>query len=52
VTASLVKLTLLSSSIRLRRATGDDLPAIVGLPVDDPLGSACEANGADDLGHV
>jgi GNAT superfamily N-acetyltransferase len=47
---ALAKLTLPSSSIRRRRATGDDLPATVGLLVDDPLGSTREAaSGADDL---
>jgi hypothetical protein len=34
VTDALTKRTVLSLSIRLRRATGDDLPAIVGLLLD------------------
>jgi hypothetical protein len=35
VTDALAKLTVLSSSIGLRRATGDDLPANLGLLVDN-----------------
>jgi hypothetical protein len=34
VTDALTKRTVLSSSIGLRRATGDDLPAIVDVLVD------------------
>jgi hypothetical protein len=39
----LAKLNLPGSSITLRRATGEDLPAIVGLLVNDPLGRTREA---------
>ena len=38
MTDVLAKLTLPGASIMLRRATRDDLPAIVELLVDDPLG--------------
>ena len=38
MTDALVKLNLLGSLITLRRATRDDLPAIVELLVNDPLG--------------
>jgi GNAT superfamily N-acetyltransferase len=37
-----------SSSITLRRATREDLPAIVGLLVDDRLGRTREATGGTD----
>jgi GNAT superfamily N-acetyltransferase len=51
VTDTLAKLNLPGSSITLRRATREDLHAIVGLLVDDPLGRTREAtSGGDDLG--
>jgi GNAT superfamily N-acetyltransferase len=51
VTDTLAKLTLPGSSITLRRATREDLHAIVGLLVDDPLGRTREAtSGGDDFG--
>ena len=51
VTPTLAKLNLPGSSITLRRATHDDLPTIVSLLVDDPLGRTREApSHADDLG--
>jgi GNAT superfamily N-acetyltransferase len=51
VTDTLAKLNLPSSSITLRRAAREDLPAIVGLLVNDPLGRTREAaSGADDFG--
>jgi GNAT superfamily N-acetyltransferase len=43
VTDTLAMLNLPGSSITLRRATREDLPAIVGLLVNDPLGSSREA---------
>ena len=44
------KLLLPGSLITLRRAIREDLPAIVGLLVDDPLGRTREATGgADDF---
>lgn len=43
VTDTLAKLNLPGSSITLRRATLRDLPAILGLLVDDPLGRNREA---------
>jgi GNAT superfamily N-acetyltransferase len=43
VTDALAKLHLPGSSITLRRATRDDLPAIVELLVNDPLGRTREA---------
>jgi GNAT superfamily N-acetyltransferase len=47
----LAKLNLPGSSITLRRATREDLPAIVGLLVNDPLGRTREAaSGAYDFG--
>jgi GNAT superfamily N-acetyltransferase len=45
VTDTLALLDLPGSSITLRRATREDLPAIVGLLVDDPLGRTREAPG-------
>lgn len=42
VTATLAKLNLPGSSITLRQATRADLPAILGLLVDDPLGRTRE----------
>lgn len=49
VTDPLARLNLPGSLIELRRATRDDLPAIVGLLADDPLGrtreAVTEANG-------
>jgi hypothetical protein len=39
VTDTLASLKLPGSSITLRRASLEDLPAIVGLLIDDPLGS-------------
>jgi len=45
----LARLILAGSSIGLRRATGADLPAIVRLLVDDPLGATREAAGGEDL---
>jgi len=46
-----LNLNLPGSSITLRRATRDDLPAIVRLLVDDPIGRTREAAGeADDFG--
>jgi len=51
VTETLAKLNLPDSSITLRRATRADLPAILGLLVDDPLGRTREAaSEARDLG--
>jgi GNAT superfamily N-acetyltransferase len=47
VTATLAKLNLPGSSIAVRRATRADLPAILGLLVDDPLGRTRE--GASDF---
>lgn len=48
---TLAKLDLPGSSITLRRATREDLPAIFGLLVNDALGRTREAaNGANDLG--
>ena len=50
MTDSLAKLNMPGSSITLRRATREDLPAIVGLLVDDPLGRTREATrGADEF---
>jgi len=43
VTDALAKLNLPGSSITLQRATREDLPAIVGLLINDPLGSSREA---------
>ena len=43
MTNTLAKLNLPGSSITLRRATCGDLPAIVNLLVDDPLGMTREA---------
>jgi GNAT superfamily N-acetyltransferase len=43
VTDTLAKLDLPGSSITLRRATREDLPAIIGLLVNDPLGKTREA---------
>ena len=43
VTDVLAKLKLPGASIMLRRATRDDLPSIVELLVDDPLGRTREA---------
>jgi len=43
VTDALAKLNLSGSSITLRRATRDDLPAIVELLANDPLGRTREA---------
>jgi GNAT superfamily N-acetyltransferase len=48
VTDALAKLNLPGSSITLRRATRDDLPAIVELLVNDPLGRTREAVGQTD----
>jgi len=45
VTDTLAKLNLPGASITLRRATREDLPAIVDLLVNDPLGSSREAAG-------
>jgi GNAT superfamily N-acetyltransferase len=46
----LAKLNMPGSSITLRRATREDLPAIVGLLVNDSLGRTREAaSGADDF---
>jgi GNAT superfamily N-acetyltransferase len=51
VTDTLATLNLPGSSITLRRATREDLPAIVGLLVNDPLGRTREAaSEADDFG--
>jgi GNAT superfamily N-acetyltransferase len=51
VSETLVRLNLPDSSITLRRATRDDLPAIIGLLVDDPLGRTREGvSQAYDLG--
>lgn len=51
VTDTLAKLNLPGSSITLRRATRGDLPAILRLLVDDPLGRNREASSeACDLG--
>ena len=44
----LARLNLPGSLIALRRATPDDLPAIVGLLADDPLGRTREAVTAAD----
>jgi GNAT superfamily N-acetyltransferase len=50
VTDTLATLNMPGSSITLRRATRKDLPAIVALLVDDPLGRTREApSGADDF---
>ena len=47
----LAKLNVPGPPITLRRATREDLPAIVGLLVNDPLGRTREAaSGADDSG--
>jgi hypothetical protein len=47
----LARLNLPGSSITLRRATRADLPAIVKLLIDDPLGRSREAaSEADDSG--
>jgi GNAT superfamily N-acetyltransferase len=52
VTGPLAKLNVPGSSITLRRAAREDLPAIVGLLVNDPLGMTREAaSGADDFEH-
>jgi hypothetical protein len=48
VTDMLARLNLPGSLIALRRATPDDLPAIVGLLADDPLGRTREAVTAAD----
>lgn len=40
--------TILGTEIGLRRATADDLPALVGMLADDPLGAERET-GDDDL---
>ncbi|MEP7192569.1 MAG: GNAT family N-acetyltransferase [Actinomycetota bacterium] len=48
MTDTLAKLKLPGSSITLRRATREDLPAIVGLLIDDPLGRTREATGGAD----
>ena len=45
---TLAELSLPGSSITLRRATREDLPAIVRLLIDDPLGRTREAAGAAD----
>jgi len=51
VTDTLAKLNPPGSSITLRRATRGDLPAILGLLVDDPLGRTGEGTGeACDFG--
>ncbi|MDQ1538023.1 MAG: hypothetical protein QOE58_2416, partial [Actinomycetota bacterium] len=51
VTNTFAKLNLDGSSITLRRATRDDLPTIVGLLVNDPLGRTREAaTNRHDLG--
>jgi hypothetical protein len=51
VTDTLAKLNLPGASITLRRATREDLPAIVDLLVNDPLGSSREAaSEAGDFG--
>ena len=51
MTDTLAKLNLPGSSVTLRRATREDLPAIVGLLVNDPLGSSREAaSEAGDFG--
>lgn len=51
MTDTLATLNLPGSSITLRRATREDLPAIVGLLVNDPLGRTREAaSEADDFG--
>jgi GNAT superfamily N-acetyltransferase len=50
VTETLAKLNLPGSSITLRRANREDLPAIVGLLVNDPLGRTREA--ASEAGEV
>jgi GNAT superfamily N-acetyltransferase len=48
---TLAQLNVTGSSITLRRATRDDLPAIVRLLIDDPLGRTREAaSEADDSG--
>jgi GNAT superfamily N-acetyltransferase len=48
---NLAQLNLPGSSTTLRRATRDDLPAIVRLLIDDPLGRSREApSEADDSG--
>jgi GNAT superfamily N-acetyltransferase len=47
---TLAKLNMPGPSITLRRATREDLPAIVDLLVNDPLGKTREAaSGADDF---
>ena len=48
MTDALAKLNLPGSSITLRRATREDLQAIVGLLVDDPLGRTREATSTDE----
>ncbi len=48
MTDMLARLNLPGSLIALRRATPDDLPAIVGLLADDPLGRTREAVTAAD----
>jgi GNAT superfamily N-acetyltransferase len=48
VTDVLAKLNLLGSSMTLRRATREDLAAIVGLLMDDPLGRTREAASETD----
>ncbi|HEX7538615.1 MAG TPA: GNAT family N-acetyltransferase [Dermatophilaceae bacterium] len=51
MTDTLAKLNLPGSSITLRRATREDLPAIVGLLAGDPFGRTREATGgAGDVG--
>ena len=51
VPQTLAQLNLAGSSITLRRATRDDLPAIVRLLIDDPLGRTREtASETDDFG--
>jgi GNAT superfamily N-acetyltransferase len=51
VTDTLGRLNLPGSSISLRRARREDLRAIIGLLVDDPLGKTREeASGAPDFG--
>lgn len=44
----LASLVLASSPVELYRASADDLPAIIELLVDDPLGRAREAAGAEE----
>jgi hypothetical protein len=52
VTDALTKRTVLSSSIGLRRATGDDLPAIVGLLLDtrSPALAKQQQSGTESTG--